>query len=70
MQAMSYQKSWSIIDKSVWNIVHSFFNHGHMSEELNRTYITLPNRIGENVGHCRPSSLCDVSYKMTQNLGK
>lgn len=41
MQHAFYHKKRNIIDKSVYNMVESFFNYDSILKELNRTCITL-----------------------------
>lgn len=51
-------------------MVRSLFNHGHMLKEHNVTCITLIPKIdsSESVNHCRPISVCNISYKIISKV--
>ena len=70
LQASFYQKYWKIVGKSVYKMVKAFFFNEHLLKEINRTFITLIQKVDnqEASNHYRPISLCNVCYKIIAKI--
>lgn len=60
-----YKNHWSIIGKSVVQVVKSFFHSGHLLKEINCTYLTLIPKIDNPTQehHFRPICHGNVLYR-------
>ncbi|XP_019152396.1 PREDICTED: uncharacterized protein LOC109149189 [Ipomoea nil] len=70
LHAMFYQKSWSIVGDSLYQLVNDFFNIGSLPNGLNETNIVLIPKVQrpEKVNQLRPISLCNVAYKLVTKI--
>uniref|UniRef100_A0A5B7B5L4 Reverse transcriptase domain-containing protein n=1 Tax=Davidia involucrata TaxID=16924 RepID=A0A5B7B5L4_DAVIN len=66
MTTAFFQKYWHIVGKEVTDAVKTFFHTGSLLRSINFTNIALIHKIScpMSMGHLRPISLCNVSYKI------
>lgn len=65
-----YQQSWEVVQQAVIGMVQDFFAHRISMRELNQTNLVLLPKVDvpESVGHFRPISLCNFSYKVISKI--
>lgn len=65
-----FQKHWPTIKKEVCCFVLNVLNHNASLDDVNSTFITIIPEIkyANNVGDFRPSSLCNVIYKIVAKV--
>ena len=65
-QAFFYQKYWTLVGRSVCDLVLGVLNGGHLPEGLNDTFLTLIPKVDnpQKVTQFRPIGLCNVAYKL------
>ncbi|KAK9291995.1 hypothetical protein L1049_019947 [Liquidambar formosana] len=70
MQAIFYHSQWSVLSKSVIDMVRSTFHSGNLPIGLNQTLITLIPKVPspEDMTQFRPISLCNVSMKIISKI--
>lgn len=68
--ALFFKHYWEIISAELIDSVRSFFISGFILKRINHTNITLISKSDNAcmVGHYRPISLCNVTYKMISKI--
>ncbi|KAF7826284.1 Transposon TX1 uncharacterized 149 kDa protein [Senna tora] len=65
-----YRKYWDIVKNDVMSMLSSFFHDGSLSDQLNRSYITLIPKTNapQSFKDFRPICLANVSYKLATKV--
>ena len=70
MTSLFYQRCWKVIGKDIIKTVQDFFASGELDERMNHTNICLIPKTDRptSMTEFRPSSLCNVSYKIISKV--
>jgi len=65
-----YKNCWAIVKENLIEAVQHFFNTKRLPPQWKSTFISLIPKVKcpKTVKECRPTSLCNVSYKIVTNI--
>ena len=70
IHGLFFQNKWSVVGKSLCQLVSSIFEQPDLVKDINQTFVSLIPRVDspESLRQFRPINLCNVAYKMVTKI--